>query len=417
MQESKDHSEQLKKYLSGEMSPREAHDFERMALDDPFLQEALEGAETIEAGRFIEDAAAIRKKLSEKKKPRIYWRVAAIGLLLMLGGWSTWLLTSTVGSEEISRLDESEAVSKKPETQMDSTNEAVEPIREIMVSEQLPDQVKDDEPNGKISKEREVEVVVDREPIAQEPIAEAFTTDRIMSDDHADEELIVEEFVEAEPPEAKRMKRAFVHMPTEELVKDQPSRSISGTVTDDFGEVLPGVSVMNEETEDMEVTDEEGFFSMDEVTDSTVLSFDTPGMLSQDVVVGGREEMNVKMEEDTDALQEVVVTGYGAYENIEDGYVDASPVPDYKSFRAYLEENLVYPKEALDQGIEGKVVLQLTLSPTGNISNIEVKRGLSTECDQEAIRLIQEGPRWNPATRDGKNIGSRIRVRVKFELD
>ena len=67
--------------------------------------------------------------------------------------------------------------------------------------------------------------------------------------------------------------------------------------------------------------------------------------------------------------------------------------------------------------MEGRVVLQLTISPIGNITDIEVKKSLGSGCDEEAIRLIEEGPKWEPASLDGVNVQSKIKIRIKFELD
>jgi len=67
--------------------------------------------------------------------------------------------------------------------------------------------------------------------------------------------------------------------------------------------------------------------------------------------------------------------------------------------------------------VEGRVVLQLTISRIGKITEIEVKRSLGEGCDEEAIRLVTEGPKWKAASRDGLNVETKLRVKVQFELD
>jgi TonB family protein len=160
-----------------------------------------------------------------------------------------------------------------------------------------------------------------------------------------------------------------------------------------------------------------GAFIINEVEDSTRLLFSSIGMTAQEIVIGRRDSLIVKMDEDTQALQEVVVTGYGAFDNEPEGYHGTSPVIGFSEFKDYLEQELVYPDEAKDKGIEGRVVLKVTISPIGKIDNIEVKRGLGYGCDQEAVRLIEDGPAWSPATKDGLNVEATVRIRVKFELE
>jgi TonB family protein len=117
-------------------------------------------------------------------------------------------------------------------------------------------------------------------------------------------------------------------------------------------------------------------------------------------------------------LQEVVVTGYGVSEQeIFPTYSSAKPTIGNREYNDYLKENLQYPEQAQIKEIEGTVTLELTISPSGKISNIDIKKGLGYGCDEEAIRLINEGPKWNPAERDGNKVEEKIKVRVKFKID
>ena len=111
------------------------------------------------------------------------------------------------------------------------------------------------------------------------------------------------------------------------------------------------------------------------------------------------------------------MTGYGIYQIPEEGFVEAYPRPDHETFKNYLLENLRYPEEALKNKIEGRVILNLSISVIGEILDIEVKRSLGYGCDEEAVRLVREGPIWNPASSDGTSVKTKVRVRVNFKLD
>src|SRR5690606_42009375 len=85
---------------------------------------------------------------------------------------------------------------------------------------------------------------------------------------------------------------------------------ISGTVADANGEPLPGVTVLVQGTAIGTATDLEGRFSLD-VPEGAVLLFSFIGYQSQSIAVAGRSVINVVLLEDTAALDEIVVVGYG----------------------------------------------------------------------------------------------------------
>lgn len=69
------------------------------------------------------------------------------------------------------------------------------------------------------------------------------------------------------------------------------------------------------------------------------------------------------------------------------------------AFVNYLKENVVYPDELMEYGVSGKIIIQFSIEPDGSISNVFVRRGMSgcPECDKEAVRLLENMPKWTPA--------------------
>ena len=86
--------------------------------------------------------------------------------------------------------------------------------------------------------------------------------------------------------------------------------SVTGTVTDKNGEALIGVSVTVKGTAQGTATDIDGSYALN-VAGNTTLQFSYVGYLSQEVAVGGKNRIDVTLEEDVKALEEVVVIGYG----------------------------------------------------------------------------------------------------------
>lgn len=94
-------------------------------------------------------------------------------------------------------------------------------------------------------------------------------------------------------------------------VSAQTSRVIIGTVTDNQGEPLIGVNVVPKGTTSGSITDIDGKYSVSVSGKNTILAFSYIGYLTQEIPVGNQHQINVKMKEDTQNLEEVVVIGYG----------------------------------------------------------------------------------------------------------
>nr|WP_320021134.1 TonB-dependent receptor [uncultured Draconibacterium sp.] len=87
--------------------------------------------------------------------------------------------------------------------------------------------------------------------------------------------------------------------------------NLQGTVVDDTGSPIPGVSVTVQETTIGTVTDFDGKFTLEVPQGSKVLVFSFVGMLAQEVEIGSQTTFNVRMKPDVVGLDEVVVVGYG----------------------------------------------------------------------------------------------------------
>ncbi|MFP4367577.1 MAG: SusC/RagA family TonB-linked outer membrane protein, partial [Bacteroidales bacterium] len=92
--------------------------------------------------------------------------------------------------------------------------------------------------------------------------------------------------------------------------------TVSGIVTDESGEPLPGVTVMVKGTNIGGVSNADGEYSLTKIPDDAVLQFSFVGMRTLEVVVGDQTSINVTMEEDKIGIEEVVAVGYGTQRKI-----------------------------------------------------------------------------------------------------
>ena len=91
----------------------------------------------------------------------------------------------------------------------------------------------------------------------------------------------------------------------------QQQITITGTVTDDQGDQIPGVYISIKGTGQGTITNQDGAFSIPVPNANTVLVFSYVGFISKEITVGSQRAINVTLSEDVLMIEEVVVVGYG----------------------------------------------------------------------------------------------------------
>ena len=80
----------------------------------------------------------------------------------------------------------------------------------------------------------------------------------------------------------------------------------------------------------------------------------------------------------------------------------------------YIRDNMRYPQAALENNIQGRVIVQFVVGKDGNVTNVQVLKGVDRLCDQEAVRVIESMPRWIPGKHNGQAVRVYYRVPVTF---
>lgn len=89
----------------------------------------------------------------------------------------------------------------------------------------------------------------------------------------------------------------------------------------------------------------------------------------------------------------------------------------YEAMMAFIRQNMIYPANARRMEIEGTVHVSFIVSKTGTISDVKVLRGIMTECDREAVRVVQLMPAWKPGQQNGRYVNVRFILPLKFRLN
>lgn len=111
----------------------------------------------------------------------------------------------------------------------------------------------------------------------------------------------------------------------------------------------------------------------------------------------------------------------GATDRIDDEiFTVAETMPEYPGgmgkLTEYLESNLRYPREARENGIEGRVFVRFVVEKDGSITNASVARSIGWGCDEEALRLVRTMSKWIPGKQRGQAVRVSYVLPVRFKL-
>ncbi len=87
-----------------------------------------------------------------------------------------------------------------------------------------------------------------------------------------------------------------------------------------------------------------------------------------------------------------------------------------KAMNAYIAKAMKYPAAALENGVEGKVIVNFTVKADGSLDKVVIGRKVDPDLEAEAIRIVKAMPKWKPAS-DGKSaVDSASSVAISFRL-
>lgn len=173
-------------------------------------------------------------------------------------------------------------------------------------------------------------------------------------------------------------------LPSIKVEEVKPLKIISGKVSDEKGDGIPGVSVVMKGTNKGITTDIEGVYRLDVPNESTILVYSYVGYLTQEITVGNRSTIDVKLVPDDKALDEVVVIGYG-----EQKKSDLTGAVASVQSKDIIRANPVLASKALQGQVAGATVTKSDNRP-GSSYNITI-RGENTINNSTAPLVVIDG--------------------------
>ena len=422
-------------YIRGLRKGKEAHRLERESMQDPFLADAMDGYSQVE-GNHEQRIEKLRMQVSahsaKKKNTRaITWSIAAC-LAIGFGISSYFLFLKKSMTDEVFIAKESVS-SKLAEPAIPLTpaipatpTVPTTPQKEIAlatakVKTDSTPASEDSTPVSEITarqankKDMIAKIQATSQPQQGVPVATVPVMEEVSEETAALQEVVATmDTFESESDKKMKLAKVATILPQKNMIK--------GRVTDEKGEPLIGASVTYKGTNIGTITNMNGEFSLVKKDDKKRLTAEYIGYDPVEIRVDTSRTMLIAMNENKQALNEVVVVGYGTKKNKKsttlgsdakvkeqaEKEITPQPVIGKRSYQKYLKEHLVRPTDEKCAQVKGKVVLTFLVNKEGRPFYIKVKESLCESADKEAIRLIQEGPDWIYGNK-------LVEVTVKFE--
>ncbi len=376
MSKRKNDKEQFENYLKGQMTPQEAHDFERSVLNDPFEQEALEGLESQDPSIVLSDISKLQNRTNRPAKSGFSWmRIAAAIALLVVSSFVIWNVIQPLQEPNELAMETEQA---EPESSAEMLDEEEYKEEDAFFTEDVMEEPADEA--IAIAPASSPNQSLDAGPVVQE---------QSIKQDIQNEE--VEELNKTSDVQVERFALA------EDFADDAVEENESQGEADVSNFAAGASSQIAVASEFVESEREERIQFLDEVVEESTTEPARSRAFARDSKKSAPATASTPLGGLADRKQ-------------------PEPANGYDNYQEYLKSELRYPEEALRNSIKGTVTLELTVSEGGLISNIEIKRSLGYGCDEEAIRLVKDGPAWLPTAKDGQSQEDRVKVKVDFEL-
>jgi len=86
------------------------------------------------------------------------------------------------------------------------------------------------------------------------------------------------------------------------------------------------------------------------------------------------------------------------------------------SMMKFIQRNIMYPDVERESDIQGRVVVGFVVNEDGSLSDIQVKKGVSSGIDKEALRVVKLMPKFMPGKQQGKAVRVQFMLPILFKL-
>jgi outer membrane biosynthesis protein TonB len=440
----------IERYHNGQLSAAERHNLEKAALEDPFLADALEGYAVARVNTAA-DLADLKKRLEEKleEKEKVIpigrnnnlrlLRAAVVIAFMAAAG----LLVYQFGFKGKKQVEIAQLPGEKNEngnlndSSIPSANTVTPPAttttKETKDNTQQPPSAITNQPaQGNVtvvdeSKEETAGEKITTEVITTAPPPAPVKASEIKADDKniakADVKTTLPGAIKKETDadgkkdiaekkiadEPKNNRAVAVSRKTEENnYRNQQSNVFRGRVTDQNHVGIPFANVTNLEDNAGTYTDAKGNFILTYPDSVLTVQVRSIGYEYNNVQLRNNVSTNQVTLQDDRSLSEVVISNKKPNSLARSASStlkreESEPADGWDNYDSYLANNVKLPDEYVTkQQSTGEVQVSFEVDKNGNPVNFKIEKSLCKKCDEEAIRLIKDGPKWRRKARHGR---------------
>jgi protein TonB len=131
-------------------------------------------------------------------------------------------------------------------------------------------------------------------------------------------------------------------------------------------------------------------------------------------------DLDIEIVEETE-IEEVIFEDVPEEEDVDEIFTVVEDMPVFPGgnveFYKWVSDNLEYPSKALKAEVEGRVILRFVVDQTGDVSGVEVLKGIGFGCDEEALRVMNDSPNWIPGKQRGKAVKTSVVIPLNFSIN
>lgn len=381
----------IERYHSGKMSPQERHALEKAALDDPFLADAIDGYAftSTPAADLKKIQSRLDEKQNQKKVVPIFQKykwlsVAALFIIIAGTGWLVYDLSKKGAQPSVAVQNEKEPDQNSNNT---ITNQQIS-VDSSTLSTTLIDKKLTNKKEAPTSAKEEVKVT--NNSFSEQTENGLVTNSRNnQSNAYSNNEL-----------NSNSDRRSIA--PRNEIGGNNGRFNYSRSAELSRNNNVSNTQRANDVTNN-NIVKIEGI-NRDATADKPVAKIRS---IEQNDSVKHLEIVLEPLPKDSQPAMQEVVVGYGAQKKSIDKYPKVTidtlePAEGYVKFDDYVVNNLKMPEELKTKTLAGEVQLSFDVDQSGQPVNITVVKSLCEKCDEEAIRLLKEGPKWKKTNKKGK---------------
>ena len=203
--------------------------------------------------------------------------------------------------------------------------------------------------------------------------------------------------------------------------------SIEGTVRDEDGKVVKAATIIVKGATKGTATDENGRFKLNDVSLGSTLIITHINYETFEIEVNGVTVLDfITLRKKDNTLAEVFITPNAGKNNLavtsetqEGKFKVIEKNPQFpggnQELSNFLSKTILYPSQALKEGIQGQVIVSFIVNEQGYIRNPKIEKGIGSGLDEEALRVVLKMPRWEPGIQGGEPIAVQYNLPITFQ--